>query len=112
MTDERNTVPPFSVRVRVTDVNLRLVRNEALNVFPMMQTAITPAHLLVACSDSDPDREVRFDVGRGGPRNGRILIRESPRRLVEARNFTQGQVRSNEDMLCTGWPMCSWKSFC
>ena len=94
MTDERNTVPPFSVRVRVTDVTLQLVRNEALNVFPMMQTAITAAHLLVSCSDSDPDREVRFAMSRG-PRNGRILLRESPRRLVETRNFTQRQVNES-----------------
>ena len=101
MTDQRNTVPPFSVRVRVTDVHLRLLRNEALNVFPMMQTAVTPDHLLVAPSDADPDRRVSFTVVRG-PRNGRILVREEEEsgsrhrgRLVEAGNFTQAQVNAS-----------------
>jgi hypothetical protein len=94
LTDGLNTAPPFAFRVRVSDVNLHLVRNEALNVFPMMQTPLTKKYLLIAASDFNPEREIVFVVKRG-PRQGRMLFRDQSNRLVETRNFTQRQVNAS-----------------
>ncbi len=78
-------------------MNLHLVRNEALNVFPMMQTPLTSSHLLVSSTDCSPDREITFTVRRGGPSQGRILYRDSVmhNRMIETRNFTQRQVNES-----------------
>lgn len=47
ITDGLNTGKTFPFRVRIKDISVHLVRNEALDVFPMMQSPVTPDELLV-----------------------------------------------------------------
>ena len=80
-TDGLNSAAPVHFRFRVRDVSLHLVRNEALDVFPMMQTPLRQSSLLVVSSDWDPRREITYIVKRG-PGHGRLLYRDLNSDLV------------------------------
>eukprot|EP00094_Tigriopus_californicus_P012169 TCALIF_11761-PA protein Name:"Similar to CSPG4 Chondroitin sulfate proteoglycan 4 (Homo sapiens)" AED:0.07 eAED:0.06 QI:0/0.64/0.33/0.86/1/1/15/679/2482 len=95
LSDGLNTAKAEYFRIRVKDVSLRLSQNEALDVFPMMQTALTSDHLLVVSSDFNPKREITFIVKRE-PQHGRVLFKD-PRSndMVPVRNFTQAHINGS-----------------
>ena len=102
LSDGLNTAKTAFFRIRIRDVSLRLARNEALDVFPMMRAPLTPDHLLVLPSDHDPEREIAFIVKRD-PNHGRLLYRHDPYEypgsdedMREVRNFTQRQVNNSQ----------------
>ena len=75
VSDGLNSVHPFPFRFRIKDVSIHLENNLALNVFPMMQTPITPKHLLVSSSDRSTTRGINFLVNKQ-PENGRLLYKD------------------------------------
>lgn len=93
VTDGLNTARPNKFVFRILDLNLHLVKNEALDVFPMMTSTITPNQLLVIPSDWRPTREISYIVKRM-PTQGRLMYRDvNSQRILELKNFTQSQVQ-------------------
>ena len=96
VSDGLNTARPEIFHIRIKDVFIHLVRNNALDVFPMMQTPLTSEHLLVTPSDQSDLREIVYRVKRP-PSHGRLLYKDptSNHVMLEVKNFTQSQLNSS-----------------
>lgn len=84
----------MTFEVEVKEVKLHLVRNAALQVFPMMQSSIQADNLLVITNDFDDERDIHFIIRRF-PDQGRILVKNDRGALIQAVNFTQNHINES-----------------
>ncbi|XP_043231633.1 chondroitin sulfate proteoglycan 4-like [Amphibalanus amphitrite] len=88
VSDGVHRTPPERLTVLVERLQLRLVANTRLHVFPMMQQSITKGHLLVGTNDPRTPRTITYSVIRK-PRLGKITREQPDGSTVEVSWFTQ-----------------------
>ncbi|KAF0299834.1 Chondroitin sulfate proteoglycan 4 [Amphibalanus amphitrite] len=88
VSDGVHRTPAERLTVLVERLQLRLVANTRLHVFPMMQQSITKGHLLVGTNDPRTPRTITYSVIRK-PRLGKITREQPDGSTVEVSWFTQ-----------------------
>lgn len=93
--DGVHTTNPYTVPVITKPVQITIVRNEPLNVFPLMKQFISSKSLSTKCSDET--RLLKYMV-KSPPRLGKIIVETSEDVWLESNRFTQKDVDNNKVM--------------
>ncbi|CAL4067980.1 unnamed protein product [Meganyctiphanes norvegica] len=94
-TDQVHGTGSHVFQVTARQLKLKLINNEALHVFPMMQQPISLENLLTVTNDYDHTRSITFVIRRA-PKLGKLLLLETNNngaRPVE--DFTQRQINES-----------------
>ncbi|XP_059478684.1 chondroitin sulfate proteoglycan 4-like isoform X2 [Neocloeon triangulifer] len=96
LTDGVNADPgQHLVNVTVKKLQLKLVRNARLHVFPMLRQGIGAKHLLTLSSDPNPpQRHITYTI-KSAPTLGRIVLETAKGRVLRVMSFSQRDVNES-----------------
>ena len=88
MTDGQSAAVNDKLLIMCRKMQLLLIRNIRLHVFPMMQQSITSSHLLAITSDLQSQHVARYQITQA-PRLGRLLLEQEDGSTKAVTAFTQ-----------------------